>query len=351
MNPELEMARFLTERHRLASVPPFLGALEYKKEGQEDITVLCLLTGAVPNQGDAWQFTLDFVRRYFERVLARMPDLKNLSNLQFTIFSGELKDIQHEAHELIGSFFLEMIELLGKRTAELHLTLALDSGDSDFAMEPFTVYYQRSLYQSISSLVRRNLQILRKNIDKLPESVKEEATYVLSKEYEILETTEAILKLKIKGMKIRHHGDYHLGQVLFTGNDFVIIDFEGEPARTLSERKIKRSPLRDAAGMIRSFHYAAYTELLHLSKQNAEYLSTLEPWAMLWYNYVARTFLTSYLHHLGDSPLVSKEQEEIKTMLKVYLIEKAVYEIGYELNNRPDWVIVPIRGVMSLLSS
>ena len=348
MNPDLEMERFLTERQNFKHVPPFLGAIEYKKEDHKPI-VVGLLTGFTSNQGDAWSFTMDLVRRYFERVMSRVPDIEDVPDLEFSIYNEDGKEIDPQIKQLIGAFYIEMVELLGKRTAELHMAVASDSADHDFAPEPFNSFYQRSIYQSISSLVRRNFQTLWKISTNLPDSVKEEASSVLSKESEILDTIKAILRLKIKGMKIRTHGDYHLGQVLFTGNDFVIIDFEGEPARTLSERRLKRSPLRDVAGMLRSFHYAAYTGVLQQASVNKEYLSTLVPWANLWYKHIAKAFLTSYLNTLGDSPLVSKEIDELSTMLKVYLIEKAVYEIGYEMNNRPDWIIIPVKGVMDLL--
>jgi len=150
-------------------------------------------------------------------------------------------------------------------------------------------------------------------------------------------------------VKIRIHGDYHLGQVLFTGNDFVIIDFEGEPARTLSERRIKRSPLRDVAGMIRSFHYAAYASLLKHASVRPEDIPRLETWIGLWYRYVGRTFLKSYLNTAGNASFIPKDREVLNLMLKAYLLEKAIYEIGYELNNRPDWIIIPLRGIKHLL--
>lgn len=349
MNPDLEMERFLTERQNFKHAPQFFGAFEYKNERQAPI-VVGLLTGLTANQGDAWSFTMDQVRRYFERVLSRVPDIEDVPDLEFSIFNEDGKEIDPEIKELIGVFYIEMVELLGKRTAELHIAAASDSKDPNFAPEQFNSFYQRSIYQSISSLLRRNFQTLRKVAARLPETVKEEAATILSKESEILNAIEAILRPKIKGMKIRCHGDYHLGQVLFTGNDFVIIDFEGEPARSLSERRLKRSPLRDVAGMLRSFHYAAYTGVLQQAAVNKEYTTSLEPWATLWYKHIAKTFLASYLNNLGDSPLVSKDIDELKTMLKVYLIEKAIYEIGYEMNNRPDWIIIPFRGVMDLLA-
>jgi len=150
-------------------------------------------------------------------------------------------------------------------------------------------------------------------------------------------------------MKIRIHGDYHLGQILFTGNDFVIIDFEGEPARPLSERRLKRSPLRDVAGMIRSFHYAVFNSLFKYSSRDMKFIEGIKPWAEIWYKLVAGIFLKSYIDTARNAPFIPNNNEELGTMLRAFLLEKAVYELGYELNNRPNWLIIPIEGINNLL--
>jgi len=203
------------------------------------------------------------------------------------------------------------------------------------------------------SLVKKTIQILRENLEKLPETIRDQAASILASEVGIINLLKRIMETKISAMKIRVHGDYHLGQVLFTGKDFVIIDFEGEPARPLSERRLKRSPFRDVAGMIRSFHYAAYSTLLKHASIRPEDTALLEPWAELWYQYVSGIFLRSYLNVVGKAPLVlvPKEREELEILLQALLLEKAVYELGYELNNRPDWVIIPIRGIHDILKN
>ena len=154
-------------------------------------------------------------------------------------------------------------------------------------------------------------------------------------------------------MRIRCHGDYHLGQVLYTGSDFVIIDFEGEPARPLSERRIKRSPLRDVAGMIRSFHYASHAALSSQGPVDIrpEDLPILNYWAQLWYLWISATFLQSYLAVTSETGLLPSDQEDLGMMLDAYLLDKAVYEVGYELNSRPNWVRVPLRGILQLLEA
>jgi maltose alpha-D-glucosyltransferase/alpha-amylase len=180
------------------------------------------------------------------------------------------------------------------------------------------------------------------------------AEEVLAMEDRILERMHRVTDKRITTMRIRTHGDYHLGQVLFTGKDFVIIDFEGEPARPLSERRLKRSPLRDVAGMIRSFHYAAYSSLLHQIQTGAvrsEQYSELEAWAIYWYGWVSAAFLRSYLGHASGGGFLPEDRDQLRTLLDAFILEKAVYEVGYELNNRPDWLRVPLAGIKRLVEA
>jgi len=175
---------------------------------------------------------------------------------------------------------------------------------------------------------------------------------VLDLEGEIRRRYRSLLQRKLNTMRIRVHGDYHLGQVLYTGRDFVIIDFEGEPARPLSERRIKRSPLRDVAGMLRSFHYASYMALFgQVPGIRPEDFPALEPWAHFWYTWVSVVFLKAYLSVVKDEPFLPKDPIELQILLDAYLLEKAVYELGYELNNRPEWLKVPFRGLLQLLAA
>ncbi len=350
VNPDLEIIRFLTDKTKFSYIPPFAGAIEYYQRGSEPI-VLGLLQGFVPNQGDAWPYTLETIGHYFQEVLSRKIEIREVPQLQPSIFEITFSDIPSVLQEIIGGFYLEMASILGKRTGELHLVLSSVSEDPNFAPEPFSKLYQRSVYQSMRGLVRRTIETLRKGLEKLPEIIRDEAASILSSETEILKRLNRITETKISAMKIRIHGDYHLGQVLFTGKDFVIIDFEGEPARPLGERRLKRSPFRDVAGMIRSFHYVVYSALLNWASIRPEDIPVLEPWVVPWYQCVSGIFLGSYLTTVGDTPLVPKEIEELKILFQALLLEKAVYELGYELNNRPDWVIIPIRGIQDVLKN
>jgi len=352
INPDSEIIRFLTDRTKFPCIPPFAGAIEYHQRGSEPMA-LGLLQGFVPNQGDAWSYTLEMIGHYFQEALSRKTEIQEMPKLQPSLFEITFADTPPLVQEIIGGFYLEIASILGKRTGELHLALSSVSEDPDFAPEPSSKLYQRSVYQSMRSLVKKTIQILRENLEKLPETIRDQAASILASEVGIINLLKRIMETKISAMKIRVHGDYHLGQVLFTGKDFVIIDFEGEPARPLSERRLKRSPFRDVAGMIRSFHYAAYSTLLKHASIRPEDTALLEPWAELWYQYVSGIFLRSYLNVVGKAPLVlvPKERKELEILLQALLLEKAVYELGYELNNRPDWVIIPIRGIHDILKN
>ena len=337
VNPDVEITRFLTEQTDFPNVPAFVGALEYRRPKAEP-TVICLLQRAVPNEGDVWTLTVDALGRYYERVLERKGDLQNE-----TAPSGALLE------ELVGGVYPEKVRLLGQRTGELHL--ALSRGDNPaFAPEPFNAMAQRSAYQSMRTSLRRAFTSLEKKLSDVPAKFRDEAREVLAAEKEILAREKRLLDRRTKAAKIRIHGDYHLGQLLYTGKDFVILDFEGEPARPLSDRKMKRSALRDVAGMIRSFQYAAYTALWQPAMRKED-VSFLERWADLWYRQTSSLFLHSYLDTTAGAIFIPKNGEDLQIMLEAYLLDKAVYEIGYELNNRPAWVLIPIRGIKHILQA
>ncbi len=336
VNPDVEVTRFLTERAKFPNVPAFLGAIEYRRTRSEP-AVVCLLQSAIANEGDAWTLTLDAVGRYYERVLTRKADLQSQ-----TAPPGPLLE------ELIGGIYPEKAKLIGQRTGELHRALASSDDERAFAPEKFNAMAQRSVYQNMRASLRRNFDLLEKKLSALPDAFRDEAAQVLAAENRILEQEKRILDRKANATKIRIHGDYHLGQVLYTGKDFVILDFEGEPARALSERKLKRSALRDVAGMMRSFQYAAYSALWQPAMR-VEDVPFLERWADLWYRQMSSTFLHSYLAATDGADFIPPDENDFQILLEAYLLDKAVYEIGYELNNRPSWVVIPIRGIKHIL--
>jgi maltose alpha-D-glucosyltransferase/alpha-amylase len=345
-NPDLEVGRFLTERAGFPNIPPVAGSIEYRS-GRSDPMTLAILEGYVPNEGDAWRYTLDRLSAYLDAVLARQPE----SNEPPPSTDMSLLDLSEwEPPGLAFDMFghdLESARLLGRRTAELHLALASDPNDPAFAPEPLTVLYQRSLYQSMRGLTQQVFRLLRTKTHDVPQVVQ-----VLDLEEQILARFRMLVDTRVRATRIRCHGDYHLGQVLYTGRDFVIIDFEGEPLRPLSERRIKRSPLFDVAGMIRSFHYAAYTSLFEPDNPTTlENPSFLEPWLLFWYRWVSAAFLRTYLQVVGSGSLLPESRQEREVLLSSLLLEKALYELRYELNMRPGWVRIPIAGVLQLLET
>ncbi len=343
-NPELEVMRFLSDRAGYTHIPPYAGAIEYRRNTGEPVTV-ALLQGFVENAGNAWSYTLDMMVRYFEQVLQRKEELTEVTRNYPALLDVTLESVPPALREIIGELYLEQTALLGRRTAEMHLALGSSTTPASFAPEPFTLLYQRSMYQSMQSLVRRTFQTFSRSTDQLPEAVRSRAKYVLGQESKILALMKNITGSKIPAMKIRIHGDYHLGQVLYTGKDFVIMDFEGEPARALSERKLKYSPFKDVAGMIRSYHYAGFGSLFLNTAFRPEDMEELDHWIEPWYHYTAGIFLRSYLDTVKEAPFVPGNREDLELLLQVYLLEKAVYELGYELNNRPDWVSIPLKGI------
>jgi maltose alpha-D-glucosyltransferase/alpha-amylase len=350
VSPDLEIGRFLTERARFPHIPPVAGALEYHVAKREPVTVAAL-QGFVANEGDAWHYTLDQVDQYIERVLVRSEPPEAVP-----VPTGSLLDLTEGeppplVAELLGGY-VETARLLGRRVAELHRALASDAEHPAFAPEPFGLLHQRSIYQSMRNLTARTFRLLRDRVATLPAEVVPDATRLARLESQVLEACRRIVGERLGGRCIRCHGDLHLGQVLRTGNDFVIIDFEGEPARPLGERRVKRSPLRDAAGMLRSFDYATQAALRTAPERGivqATDLPRIERWVRFWARWTSSSFLRAYLHQLAGSGLIPAGRREIAMLLRFLLLEKAVYELGYELNNRPTWVAVPVRGVLGLL--
>src|SRR6202035_411527 len=287
INPDLEMCGFLTEKAHYQHTPQLLGALEYRGARGLGMTQ-GILQGFVPNQGDAWQYTMKSISAFYNEVGKNSEE------------SGVADSRNDTARALIGPF-LESVGLLARRTAELHLALASPAAatEPDFAPEPFDDNFQRSFEDALLELTNRIFGQLRHAQDRLPENAKPKVEKVLASESEITERFHAALSKPIRAVRTRIHGDYHLGQVLYTGADFVIIDFEGEPARPLSQRRLKRSPLQDVAGMARSFHYAAHAPLLaatgsvNVDDGNRENLSS---WADVWAKWVSERFLNEYMN-------------------------------------------------------
>ena len=349
INPDLEITRFLTEKARFPHVPNFIGEISLHHNGQSR-TVLAMMQEAVPNQGDAWEYTKDALQHYFEKVLT-LPKTEKKPDIEGRLTQAlSYDDVPEDLQELFGGAFSERMYLLGKRTGEMHQALTSLPDEKDFEQEAFSLHYQRSLYSGLQSLTRATFQSLKQNLKNLPESAKEAAGETLKSKDQVLTIFKRIFSHKIDTMKIRNHGDFHLGQVLWTGKDFIIIDFEGEPAKAYSERRLKRSPLRDVAGMIRSFHYAVYSTVMQDQFNSQRQEADLLEWADLWYHHISRFYLQGYFDQVKGASFIPKNEGDLRILLDTYILEKAVYELNYELNNRPDWVLIPIRGIESIIN-
>ncbi|MEX2430713.1 MAG: maltose alpha-D-glucosyltransferase [Dehalococcoidia bacterium] len=350
-NPDWELGLHLTERSRFAHTPGVAGVIEYCPRRNAEPVTLALLHEYVENEGDAWRYTLDAIGSYFEVALARTdappPALPERHLLDLTP-----ADIPNPVAEAMGPY-LAMAALMGRRTAELHVALASGSSEPAFAPEPFSTIYQRSVYAAMRGQAVQILALLNRRLRNLPEGLRASAAQVAAMEPEIMRRFEAIRRRKINAMRIRCHGDYHLGQLLYTGRDFMIVDFEGEPGRPISERRLKRPPVRDVAGMLRSFDYAAHAALKGQGAWllRTEDLPKLEPWARAWSRAASVVFLHDYLAVVQPAKLLPNNEADLKFLLDAYLLDKAVYEVGYELNNRPDWLEVPLGGILDLLAS
>ncbi len=349
INPDLEIVQFLTEYAKFKNVPAFVGAIEWKYENGG--MVLALMQEMVESSSDAWTYMLDRLDDFNERILSQQES-KILPSLKGNILEPvAYEDIPAEMKELLEAPVAERAHLLGIRTGEMHLALASGGDFPNFKPEPYSLHYQRSLFAGLQSLVRGTFNNQSRNLNNLSPDVRQEAEEVLAMKDDVLKVFKDIYKRKIDVVKIRIHGDYHLGQVMFTGKDFFISDFEGEPARSYSERRLKRSPLRDVAGMIRSFHYAAYGGLFLDNQIRNEDISKLVPYAEQWFHYMSGFFMKAYLETVKGSGFIPKSKDDLQTLMTTFLLEKAIYELNYEMNNRPNWVVIPLRGIKELVNN
>jgi maltose alpha-D-glucosyltransferase/alpha-amylase len=353
-NPEFEISAFLTA-HGFTQIPALAGALLYDRPGLEPGT-LALVQTAVGHQGSGWDFTIDELRRYYERVAARVRRTEGHETfppaaLPAVPDSPASRALERPAEPppffaALENWYLANAATLGRRTAELHLALGTGTGPA-FAPEPLRREALAALADRLREHAVRTLDLLHSKVAGLSDAVRPQAEAVLTARHTIIERVDAVRHVPGAGMKTRVHGDYHLGQVLRAEDDFVILDFEGEPARPLEERRAKQSPLKDVAGMVRSFSYAAYAALVAFTVHAPDDYAFLEAWADTWEYWASRAFLDGYRTTMGDSPLVPTGAE-FDQLLRALMLEKALYELGYELNNRPDWVRIPLTGIIKL---
>jgi maltose alpha-D-glucosyltransferase/alpha-amylase len=357
-SPDAEVGRFLTEVAHYPRIPAFLGDIRGSRAPDaplSDQTTLAMLQGLVENDGDGWQHTLDSLARYYEAVAPIPPPADTGSPPSF-LDDETAARIPTDAREHANSS-LDAAALLGRRTAELHLALATPAANTAFQPEPFTAAALADSAARVRAQIVLGMEALQRALPSLPDETTDAAALILARRTELLAQADAVAELPPQqaGLRIRIHGDYHLGQVLCSRGDYFILDFEGEPARSLAERRATQSPLRDVAGMLRSFSYAGYAALDRFTQQHPNAAHTLEPWAQLWQHAVSTQFLaawrTTIAQDAAGNPSIRQlapPPAQADRLLKAFLLEKALYELLYELNNRPGWVRLPLAGILAL---
>jgi len=351
-NPDLEIGQFLNRHAPEVSTPRIAGYMEWQ-QGRSEASTVAVLQEYVKNEGDAWDLTTDSLTTYFEEVMSAVGTKLTPAPIPSGPITSLVGQEPDEPPESLMNY-RRSAELLGQRTGELHVALSSKVDEAAFRPEPMSPFYQRSMYQGMRGTMSRIIPSLRRQLSSLDSDTREVAQQVISREEELVGRFRALVDQPMTGSRIRVHGDYHLGQVLFTGKDFVIIDFEGEPLRPLSERRLKRSPLRDVAGLIRSLHYASSFTLLNLLKGGLVRRSqapALTTWGNYWFKWSSAAFLRGYLQEASSVPILPEHPDQFETLLQAFLLEKAVYEIEYELNNRPEWARIPLLGLLDLLGS
>ena len=358
VNPDLEIGRYLTEQTDYHGAATVVGSIDYRRRGGEPST-LGVLHRYIANQGTAWQYMLDQLSQYFERVAALSRELPSGPPRPVSLQDpAEGNEVPRTWRELIGGY-LDTARLLGLRTAELHQALAANRSDPAFAPEPFGKLYQRSLYQSMRNLTGRLCNRLARQRPGLPESARQLADQIIGQHDAVLQRFQGILDPALNGQRIRCHGDYHLAQLLYTGKDFVIIDFEGDNTRTIGERRVKQSPLRDVASMVRSFDFAVQSALFGMTDDRGRSPGTirpedqpsLEPWAHAWYDHVARQFVQTYIYiqTIQHTGLLPRTEAASYNLLELLLLDQAFSQIDAALSERQDWVPISLRGAVRLL--
>lgn len=346
MNPDYEISRFLTQRMNFKHSPAYTGSISIiSSEG--NIT-LGLMQELVPNQGDAWKYMLEEVDRIYENLktkkiaINKLPDIDLFKRLK-------IGDVPHEIIDWAGLSIFLKIRTLATRTAEMHIALGGDTTETAFTPLTYNGDYSVWLKNRLTYQFQNRLNILENNLHKLDGLSLELANQFLDNKKEIRKAFLDFDWTQMKSERIRIHGDYHLGQVLVNGDDFFILDFEGEPESTIRDRKVKQPPLKDVAGMFRSFHYAIYATIFNGKDKYPFQQEDLFKAGEILYKYFIGVFLNTYIEVAQDGNLNIGYKKEIDFLLKYCLLEKAVYELGYELNSRPRWSVIPLEGIASIM--
>lgn len=346
MNPDYEISRFLTERMDFKNSPAYMGSINVVL-ADGNIT-LGLMQELVPNQGDAWQFMLDEVDTIFQNLknkkinISKLPDIELFKRLK-------INEVPHEIIDWAGLNIFIRLQKLATRTAEMHISLGSDVHETAFTPSTYNGDYSVWLKNRLTYQFQNRLNILENNLHKLDGLALELANQFLDHKKEIRKLFLDFDWTKMKSERIRIHGDYHLGQVLVNGDDFYILDFEGEPESTIRDRKVKQPPLKDVASMFRSFHYAIYATIFNNKDKYPYEQEELFKAGEILFKYFVDVFIEQYTDIAQGENLNIGYRNEIDFLLKYCLLEKAIYELGYELNSRPRWAVIPLTGIASIM--
>lgn len=347
-NPDFELSSFLTEQAKFKNSPMFAGSITWKRENFYDVS-LALMQQKVDNDGDAWNYFLGQANSYFSRIESTKTDISTIPKVPL-YKPLKAKELPQILVDLISEKTLQDVVQLAKRTAEMHIALFSDKSNRSFAPVNFGGDYQVWLLNRLMYQFDNRFNLLEMNYHKLQGKAKEFADKFISSNEAIKNRMLNFDDQKLNSKRIRIHGDYHLGQILKQGDDFIILDFEGEPESTIRDRKVKQPPIKDVAGLFRSFHYAVFATIFNNSHYSIP-SEQLEEAGGRYYRAVVAVFLDTYLTTAFDNGLDIGYAKEIDYLLRYHIFEKAIYELGYELNSRPDWVIIPLKGIMQILNN
>jgi maltose alpha-D-glucosyltransferase/alpha-amylase len=352
--PELELGRFLTSVG--SEITPRVEAWVDLVRPRAEPRTVAVLQRFVPHLETGWQFTLQELGRYYDRTLARPRDEPPppppsgspllLAGLQASTVVPPVLVAQ-----MIGNY-LDTIAQLGRRVAELHSVLG-SATSAGFVAEPYSALDRRSKYQSLRNLSGRVVRHLREDLAQLAPTARREADVVLAGEAEILRRFEPLLRMKTGALRIRVHGDLHLGHVLYTGKDFVLTGIGGAREASFAARSRKRSPLRDLAEMVRSFDFAAMKLLLDPARVRESDVEAARPWAFHWTSWVSASFLGAYVAATEGAPFVPSDREEFAQLLDAFVLERALYQLKEQLDEHREAtsVAIPLLGIAHILAT
>lgn len=348
-NPDYEMSRFLSDKKDFKNTPAYLGSIQIKDQEDTNITI-ALMQEMVENQGDAWEYMLKEFHKVFSNLeykhidISKLPKTEDFGRLQIT-------DVPPQIIDWVGLNVFTKVQTLAKRTAEMHIALGSEFEDTAFTPTHFNGDYTVWLKNRLLYQFQNRLNTIENSLHKLDGLALELANEFLDKKNIIRKRFVNFDWTKLKGERIRVHGDYHLGQILVKDDDFYILDFEGEPESTIRDRKVKQPPLKDVAGLFRSFHYAIYATIFNNNALYKHEQNELFDAGEILYQYLKGVFLGTYIVKIQDANLNIGYHQERIFLLKYAMLEKAVYELGYELNSRPQWAVIPLKGISNIINN